>query len=77
MCKRDRLKPVGLTNPHQPDRKPYAVVQLRRDNALGPLYNLVGFQTKMKYAAQTLSLIHLSEPTRPYSISYAVFCLKK
>ena len=47
------LKPVGLTNPHAPDRKPYAVVQLRRDNALGTLYNLVGFQTKMKYAAQT------------------------
>jgi methylenetetrahydrofolate--tRNA-(uracil-5-)-methyltransferase len=47
------LKPVGLTNPHQPDVKPYAVVQLRRDNALGTLYNLVGFQTKMKYGAQT------------------------
>ncbi len=47
------LKPVGLTNPHAPTKKPYAVVQLRRDNALGTLYNLVGFQTKMKYAAQT------------------------
>ena len=47
------LKPVGLTNPHQPDVKPYAVVQLRRDNALGTLYNIVGFQTKMKYGAQT------------------------
>ena len=47
------MKPVGLTNPHQPDRKPYAVVQLRRDNALGTLYNIVGFQTKMKYGAQT------------------------
>ena len=47
------LKPVGLTNPHAPTEKPYAVVQLRRDNALGTLYNLVGFQTKMKYAAQT------------------------
>ncbi len=46
------LKPVGLTNPHTPDRKPYAVVQLRRDNALGTLYNLVGFQTKMKHGAQ-------------------------
>lgn len=45
------LKPVGLTNPHQPER-PYAVVQLRRDNALGTLYNLVGFQTKMKYGEQ-------------------------
>jgi methylenetetrahydrofolate--tRNA-(uracil-5-)-methyltransferase len=47
------MKPVGLTNPHAPDVKPYAVVQLRRDNALGTLYNIVGFQTKMKYGAQT------------------------
>ena len=47
------MKPVGLTNPHAPDQKPYAVVQLRRDNALGTLYNIVGFQTKMKYGAQT------------------------
>ena len=47
------MKPVGLTNPHSPDQKPYAVVQLRRDNALGTLYNIVGFQTKMKYGAQT------------------------
>ena len=47
------MKPVGLTNPHAPDEKPYAVVQLRRDNKLGTLYNIVGFQTKMKYGAQT------------------------
>ena len=47
------MKPVGLTNPHAPGVKPYAVVQLRRDNALGTLYNIVGFQTKMKYGAQT------------------------
>jgi methylenetetrahydrofolate--tRNA-(uracil-5-)-methyltransferase len=46
------LKPVGLTNPHAPDVKPYAVVQLRRDNALGTLYNIVGFQTKMRHGAQ-------------------------
>lgn len=46
------MKPVGLTNPHSPV-KPYAVVQLRRDNKLGTLYNIVGFQTKMKYGAQT------------------------
>ena len=46
------MKPVGLTNPHQPEVKPHAVVQLRRDNALGTLYNIVGFQTKMKYGAQ-------------------------
>ncbi|SEM87596.1 methylenetetrahydrofolate--tRNA-(uracil(54)-C(5))-methyltransferase (FADH(2)-oxidizing) TrmFO [Palleronia pelagia] len=47
------MKPVGLTNPHAPDVKPHAVVQLRRDNKLGTLYNIVGFQTKMKYGAQT------------------------
>jgi methylenetetrahydrofolate--tRNA-(uracil-5-)-methyltransferase len=46
------MKPVGLTNRHQPDKKAYAVVQLRRDNALGTLFNIVGFQTKMKYGAQ-------------------------
>ena len=46
------MKPVGLTNPHEA-QKPYAVVQLRRDNKLGTLYNIVGFQTKMKYGAQT------------------------
>ncbi|MEI4486269.1 methylenetetrahydrofolate--tRNA-(uracil(54)-C(5))-methyltransferase (FADH(2)-oxidizing) TrmFO [Frigidibacter sp. MR17.14] len=47
------MKPIGLTNAHDPGVKPYAVVQLRRDNALGTLYNIVGFQTKMKYGAQT------------------------
>ncbi|MFT7059968.1 MAG: methylenetetrahydrofolate--tRNA-(uracil-5-)-methyltransferase [Pseudorhodobacter sp.] len=47
------MKPVGLTNPHNPN-KPYAVVQLRRDNKLGTLYNIVGFQTKMKYGAQAI-----------------------
>ncbi|MEQ8479035.1 MAG: methylenetetrahydrofolate--tRNA-(uracil(54)-C(5))-methyltransferase (FADH(2)-oxidizing) TrmFO [Hoeflea sp.] len=46
------MKPMGLTNAHQPDIKPYAVVQLRQDNALGTLYNMVGFQTKLKYGAQ-------------------------
>ena len=46
------MKPVGLTNPHS-EEKPYAVVQLRQDNKLGTLYNMVGFQTKMKYAEQT------------------------
>ena len=45
------LKPVGLTNPRSPI-KPHAVVQLRQDNALGTLYNMVGFQTKMKYGEQ-------------------------
>ncbi len=46
------MKPVGLTNIHAPDEKPYAVIQLRQDNALGTLYNIVGFQTKLKYGAQ-------------------------
>ena len=45
------MKPVGLVDPHKDD-PPYAVVQLRQDNTLGTLYNLVGFQTKMKYAEQ-------------------------
>ena len=45
------MKPVGLTNPHTAER-PYAVIQLRQDNALGTLYNLVGFQTKLKHAEQ-------------------------
>ncbi len=46
------MKPMGLTNAHNPAVKAYAVVQLRQDNALGTLYNIVGFQTKMKYGAQ-------------------------
>ena len=47
------MKPFGLTNPHKPDEKPYAVVQLRQDNALGTLFNMVGFQTKLKHGEQT------------------------
>ncbi|WP_274424117.1 methylenetetrahydrofolate--tRNA-(uracil(54)-C(5))-methyltransferase (FADH(2)-oxidizing) TrmFO [Chelativorans sp. YIM 93263] len=46
------MKPMGLTNAHKPDEKAYAVVQLRQDNALGTLYNMVGFQTKLKYGEQ-------------------------
>jgi methylenetetrahydrofolate--tRNA-(uracil-5-)-methyltransferase len=46
------MKPVGLTNAHAPNVKPYAVVQLRQDNALGTLFNIVGFQTKLKYGEQ-------------------------
>jgi methylenetetrahydrofolate--tRNA-(uracil-5-)-methyltransferase len=45
------MKPVGLTNPHRAER-PYAVVQLRQDNALGTLFNMVGFQTKLRHGAQ-------------------------
>jgi methylenetetrahydrofolate--tRNA-(uracil-5-)-methyltransferase len=47
------MKPFGLTNAHAPNVKPYAVVQLRQDNALGTLFNMVGFQTKLKYGEQT------------------------
>ncbi len=47
------MKPIGLTNAHQPDIKAHAVVQLRQDNALGTLWNMVGFQTKLKYGAQS------------------------
>ncbi len=46
------MKPVGLTNEHNPTVKAYAIVQLRQDNALATLYNMVGFQTKLKYGAQ-------------------------
>ena len=46
------MKPFGLTNPHNPTVKAYAIVQLRQDNALGTLYNMVGFQTKLKHGAQ-------------------------
>jgi methylenetetrahydrofolate--tRNA-(uracil-5-)-methyltransferase len=46
------MKPVGLTNPRDPLVKPCAIVQLRQDNALGTLYNMVGFQTKLTYAEQ-------------------------
>jgi methylenetetrahydrofolate--tRNA-(uracil-5-)-methyltransferase len=46
------MKPFGLTNPHNPTVKAYAIVQLRQDNALGTLYNMVGFQTKLKHAEQ-------------------------
>jgi methylenetetrahydrofolate--tRNA-(uracil-5-)-methyltransferase len=46
------MKPFGLTNPRDPERKPYAVVQLRQDNRLGTLFNMVGFQTKLKHGEQ-------------------------
>jgi methylenetetrahydrofolate--tRNA-(uracil-5-)-methyltransferase len=46
------MKPFGLTDAHRPDVKPYAVVQLRQDNKLGTLFNMVGFQTKLKHAEQ-------------------------
>ena len=47
------MKPFGLTNAHDPKVRPYAVVQLRQDNALGTLFNIVGFQTKLKYGEQS------------------------
>ncbi|MCW9040807.1 MAG: methylenetetrahydrofolate--tRNA-(uracil(54)-C(5))-methyltransferase (FADH(2)-oxidizing) TrmFO, partial [Rhodospirillales bacterium] len=46
------MKPVGLTNPNDPTVKARAIVQLRQDNALGTLWNMVGFQTKLKHAEQ-------------------------
>ena len=46
------MKPVGLTNPRNPTVKAHAIVQLRQDNALGTLFNIVGFQTKLKHGAQ-------------------------
>src|SRR5580658_5995393 len=46
------MKPFGLTDPHKPAQKPYAVVQLRQDNKLGTLFNMVGFQTKLKHSDQ-------------------------
>ncbi|MEO1399605.1 MAG: methylenetetrahydrofolate--tRNA-(uracil(54)-C(5))-methyltransferase (FADH(2)-oxidizing) TrmFO, partial [Pseudomonadota bacterium] len=46
------MKPVGLTNPHIPGARSHAIVQLRQDNALGTLWNMVGFQTKLKYQEQ-------------------------
>ena len=46
------MKPVGLTNPRDPTVKAHAIVQLRQDNALGTLFNMVGFQTKLKHGAQ-------------------------
>ena len=46
------MKPVGLRDPRR-DSQPYAVVQLRQDNALGTLWNMVGFQTKLKHGEQT------------------------
>jgi len=46
------MKPFGLTDPRHPTKKPYAVVQLRQDNKLGTLFNMVGFQTKLKHGEQ-------------------------
>jgi len=46
------MKPFGLTNPHDPTVKAYAIVQLRQDNKLATLFNMVGFQTKLKHADQ-------------------------
>ena len=50
------MKPVGLTDPRNPTVKPHAVVQLRQDNALGTLFNMVGFQTKLRHGEQTACL---------------------
>src|SRR5262249_9721443 len=55
------MKPFGLTNPHDPHSKPYAVVQLRQDNRLGTLFNMVGFQTTLKHGEQ----LPISRPAPP------------
>jgi methylenetetrahydrofolate--tRNA-(uracil-5-)-methyltransferase len=47
------MKPIGLSNPHRQDKGAYAVVQLRQDNKLGTLFNMVGFQTKLKHGEQS------------------------
>jgi len=47
------MKPVGLSNPHRQGKGAYAVVQLRQDNKLGTLFNMVGFQTKLKHGEQS------------------------
>ena len=47
------MKPFGLNNPHSEGDEPYAVIQLRQDDISGQLYNMVGFQTKIKYGHQT------------------------
>src|SRR5205085_1286733 len=60
------MKPVGLTNAHDPLAKPYAIVQLRQDNKLGTLYNMVGFQTKLKYGPQQSIF-------RPMNINFGLF----
>jgi methylenetetrahydrofolate--tRNA-(uracil-5-)-methyltransferase len=46
------MKPVGLTNPNNPTVKPRGIIQLRQDNTLGTLWNMVGFQTKLTYGEQ-------------------------
>ena len=69
------MKPVGLTNPHPGCDKPYAVVQLRQDNALGTLWNMVGFQTKLRHGEQSrifrtipgLQHAEFAPPRRPAS----------
>ena len=61
------MKPFGLTNPHAPGAKPYAVVQLRQDNKLGTLFNMVGFQTKLKHGEQVRIFRSIPGCKRPIS----------
>ena len=68
------MKPVGLTNPHNPDVKPYAVVQLRQDNALGTLFNMVGFQTKLKHGEQARVFRMIPGPARRPSSPASAAC---
>ena len=68
------MKPVGLTNPHDPTIKPYAVVQLRQDNKLGTLFNMVGFQTKLKHGEQAAHLPHHSRASSAPSSRGSAAC---
>ena len=69
------MKPFGLTNPHDPHVKAYAVVQLRQDNKLGTLFNMVGFQTKLKHGEQTAHLPHHSRAWRTPSSPGSAACI--
>ena len=68
------MKPVGLTNPHT-GRRPYAVVQLRQDNALGTLWNMVGFQTKLKLWRAGAHLPHDPGPGERASSRGSAACI--
>ena len=66
------LKPVGLTDPRRPDERPYAVVQLRKDNAMGTVYNMVGFQTHLTWPEQRRVLTMIPGLERAEFLRYGV-----
>ena len=69
------MKPVGLTNPHNPTVKAYAIVQLRQDNKLGTLYNIVGFQTKLKLRRAAARVPHHSRASRTPNSPGSAACI--